>query len=398
MYKKVKIVLFVLLFIYDNLAIAQKDNTNATSLKGKMELVIDISKMTDTVGMFMVIAGGEAFYLEKQNNILKIDKQLDEPRRAFLAFYPAQTIKENPGKPLNEISATTANFIYFLAMPGKNEIHINNTVANSVIKNPSTHQQKYSELLKLKESVDRLTQEAEAPLITKIMAEQNTQVKDSLIAIYYSRYEEKYANVILQGFVKDNPDEPASLVELEEYRHRGDKNLKNLGILYNNLTERMKGLPTAKRIYNTIDAESFANNLMDKQAPLFEQKDPLGKLVALKDFIGNVTLIEFWASWCGACRASNPGLVKVYNAYKDKGLKILGVSLDKNKEHWIKAIKDDGLTWTQVSDLKFFENAAAELYHISGVPSNFLLDKEGKVVATNLDEKQLAAEVEKLLK
>lgn len=131
---------------------------------------------------------------------------------------------------------------------------------------------------------------------------------------------------------------------------------------------------------------------------MFVQNDPLGKSVSLSDFDGNVTLLEFWASWCGPCRAANSRIVKIYQKYKDRGLRILGVSLDSEKDRWIKAIMEDSLVWTQASDLKEFDNAAASLFHVKSTPSNFLIDKSGKVIATGLNERELDEHLKKLLK
>ncbi|NLR82167.1 TlpA disulfide reductase family protein [Chitinophaga eiseniae] len=119
-------------------------------------------------------------------------------------------------------------------------------------------------------------------------------------------------------------------------------------------------------------------------APDFVQKDTLGNDVRLSSLRGKYLLIDFWASWCGPCRAENPNVVKAFEQYKDKGFTILGVSLDSKKEYWLNAIASDQLHWMHVSDLKAWSNEAARLYGVNGIPQNFLLDPEGKIIARNL--------------
>jgi peroxiredoxin len=118
----------------------------------------------------------------------------------------------------------------------------------------------------------------------------------------------------------------------------------------------------------------------------FTQNDPNDKPVSLSSFKGKYVLIDFWASWCGPCRKENPNVVKAYKKFQDKNFTILGVSLDRpgQKEAWLKAIKQDQLNWTQVSDLQFWNNSAAVLYHVQGIPQNFLIDPNGKIVGRNL--------------
>lgn len=119
-------------------------------------------------------------------------------------------------------------------------------------------------------------------------------------------------------------------------------------------------------------------------APDFELPDPNGKPVKLSDLRGKYVLIDFWAAWCKPCRQENPNVVKLYNQYKDKGFEVFGVSLDRTKEDWLKAIQDDQLTWTHVSDLKYFNSAAAELYKIDAIPATYMIDPDGKIIAKDL--------------
>ena len=108
-------------------------------------------------------------------------------------------------------------------------------------------------------------------------------------------------------------------------------------------------------------------------------------------------MIDFWAAWCGPCRGENPNVVKAYNKYNDKGFEILGVSLDDARENWLKAVQDDGLTWTQVSDLKGWSNEVAAQYAISSIPSNLLLDQEGVIIKKNLRGDDLLSALEALM-
>lgn len=154
-------------------------------------------------------------------------------------------------------------------------------------------------------------------------------------------------------------------------------------LLKKDVQQSYVGMQISKAI--AIDSKTAKGN----EAPEIVMADKDGKLIRLSDFKGKYVLVDFWASWCGPCRKENPNVVAAYQKYHDKGFEILGVSLDSNKDAWQKAIKTDGLTWSHVSDLKGWANAAAAEYGVKAVPASFLIDKEGKVVGKDLRGEEL---------
>jgi peroxiredoxin len=135
-----------------------------------------------------------------------------------------------------------------------------------------------------------------------------------------------------------------------------------------------------------------------KLAPNFSGLTPEGSQVQLSDFRGRYLLLDFWASWCPPCRRENPNLVKTYRLFKDKGFEIFAVSLDRDRDDWVKAIQDDELSWIHVSDLKFWDCEPAKLYGIRGIPSNVLIGPDGIILANNLEGEGLINQLNEIYK
>jgi peroxiredoxin len=147
-----------------------------------------------------------------------------------------------------------------------------------------------------------------------------------------------------------------------------------------------------------VERESILTKVEPGQpAPDFTMNDTTGKPVSLSSFKGSLVLVDFWASWCGPCRAENPNVLAAFKKYSSKGFTVLGVSLDDDRAKWTAAIAKDGLTWTHVSDLARWKNAAAKLYGVQSIPANFLVDKEGKIIASSLRGADLDKKLEEIL-
>lgn len=184
-------------------------------------------------------------------------------------------------------------------------------------------------------------------------------------------------------FIKENPNSIISLFAIDNYGG-SMPDIGEIEPLFQSLSETVKhteaGLAYATEIAN------MRGTTLGAIAPDFTQLDMSGIAVRMHDYRGKYLLLDFWASWCSPCRAENPNIVKNFNRYKDKGFNVLGISLDgpNGRGKWIKAVLDDHLNWSQVSDLKGWKNEVAELYAIKSIPQNFLVDPDGRIIAINI--------------
>jgi peroxiredoxin len=200
------------------------------------------------------------------------------------------------------------------------------------------------------------------------------------------------------AFIKVNPTAWASLELLEQLKMIVPPQYAEVAPLYEAFSPELKNSPPG-RFYGDM-LKSLKLTAIGAEAPNFTQQTPDGKQVSLADYRGKYVLVDFWASWCGPCRQENPAVIKAYNAYKGRKFDILSVSLDKEdgRDKWLKAIQDDQLTWTQVSDLHGWQNEVAKRYGVQSIPQNFLIDPTGKIVATNLHGDELEAKLAQFIK
>jgi len=313
-----------------------------------------------------------------KNGTYNFTGKIAEPVRAQLIAKPrsaGDTIGWKPGR--KDVA------LIFLS-PDKIEITSVDSFSNVTVKGSAAN----DELAKIEKEMKVINQKGEA-LNNQYMEYDKAKdegSKNKIMAQFKSL--DKESKNVYRKYLQANPSSPIAMYVINQYAGY-DINADEVEPLFAALPASVKSYPSYKEFSDRL---AVARKIgVGKPALNFTQNDTAGKPVSLSSYKGKYVLVDFWASWCGPCRRENPNVVSAFNKYKDKDFTVLGVSLDQPnaQARWIKAIHDDNLTWTHVSDLKYWNNEAAQLYGVRAIPFNLLLDKEGKIIAKNIRGEEL---------
>lgn len=244
----------------------------------------------------------------------------------------------------------------------------------------SSDSEKIRDFNKISNEYGKIYQQIQTDYSTLI--NNNPEAKDSIYNALMPKFQanmDKYSEIAFR-FVQDNKDNLAGFFAAGTI----DQNKYEQELIA--YAEEIKSkFPNNKAVQSFVSKMAAIKPVsIGQMAPQFELPDTEGKVVKLSEYKGKYVLLDFWASWCAPCREENPNIVKQFEAFKNKGFTVVGISLDDNKNAWLKAIKDDNLNWPHLSELKRWDGLVTNQYRVEGIPASFLLDPSGKIVAKNL--------------
>ena len=317
--------------------------------------------------------GGTVLYLEKltQNQAVPVDttEVMEDGTFAFdhivnnITFYRIKMNDQNfitlivGPKDKVEIEGTAADFGKKYEVKGSEESLVLKKFNDGLLKNFSK-----------RDSLNQVFQ-----------ANPTDQQLVQLLRSEFAVLEEELKDFVRRS-IDENPGSLASLAIIEQLNP--DEDIESFQKLDKGLQANYGNTMYYSQFHASFEKMSALSP--GKEVPEITLPNPEGEMVSLSSLRGKIVLVDFWASWCKPCRAENPNVVSAYNKYHDKGFEVFSVSFDKDRASWLRAIEADNLTWTHVSDLKFWNSAVVRLYNISGIPFAVLIDKEGKIMAKNL--------------
>lgn len=338
-----------------------------------------------------------------------------EQQGGYMGFVPMDTAKIENGKFIFKGTVTdpSLNFIQVDGLQGKAELILENGEIKLEIDKDSIYKSKRSGTYnndKLSEYYNDITK-VRIEMITFQQKHQN-EIMDAYQkgdTVSMNRINEKYNSYTTEmesrtkKFIENNPKAFVSVLLVKQFATMQKEPMAEVEKMYNSLSTDLRKTKEGKEIAEILDnlkkeEENKAKVSIGNTAPDFSAPNPDGKTISLKESLGKVTIIDFWASWCKPCRIENPNVVAMYNELHSKGLNIIGVSLDENGDKWKEAIAADKLTWNQISNLQGWKEPIAQQYGVKSIPAVFILDAEGKIVATDLRGDALKQKVKELLK